>query len=124
MVRLSFHDCVGGCDGCVNIENDSNNGLADLIADLDLVYKDNDFGDVLSRADHWAIMGIWAVQTTIDNAVSNGYDVPDLDVEYTYGRTVGFYSFYFILLVEVIHYKRIVQQHLILLMWKISLMPP
>ena len=90
MVRLSFHDCVGGCDGCVNIENDSNNGLADLIAALDLVYDENDFKDILSRADHWAIMGIWAVQTTIDNAVSNGYTVPDLNVEYTYGRTVGF----------------------------------
>jgi len=87
MVRLSFHDCVGGCDGCVNIENDSNNGLADLIAALDLVYDENDFKDILSRADHWAIMGIWAVQTTIDNAVSNGYTVPDLNVEYTYGRT-------------------------------------
>ena len=90
MVRLSFHDCVGGCDGCINIENDSNNGLADLIDALDLVYTDNDFGDILSRADHWAIMGIWAVQSTIDNAVSNGYAVPDLAVEYTYGRTVGF----------------------------------
>ena len=92
MVRLSFHDCVGGCDGCINIENDSNNGLADLIDALDLVYTDNDFGDILSRADHWAIMGIWAVQSTIDNAVSNGYAVPDLAVEYTYGRTVGFYK--------------------------------
>ena len=91
MVRLSFHDCVGGCDGCVNIENDSNNGLADLIAALDLVYTENKFGDIpLSRADHWAIMGIWAVQTTIDNAVSNGYNVPDLAVDYTVGRTVGF----------------------------------
>merc|ERR1712112_586579 len=50
MVRLSFHDCVGGCDGCVNIENDTNNGLADLIAALDLVYTDNKFGDIpLSR---------------------------------------------------------------------------
>jgi len=88
MVRLSFHDCVGGCDGCVNIENDSNNGLADLIAALDLVYTENKFGDIpLSRADHWAIMGIWAVQTTIDNAVSNGYNVPDLAVDYTVGRT-------------------------------------
>ena len=89
MVRLSFHDCVGGCDGCINIDNDSNNGLADLVAALDDVYTTNGLSSLLSRADHWAIMGIWAVQNTIDNAVSNGYSVPDLDVDYTYGRQVG-----------------------------------
>ena len=88
MVRLSFHDCVGGCDGCLNIENDSNNGLADLVAALDTVYLENGFNETLSRADHWAIMGIWAVQNTIDNANNAGYSVPDLAVEYTYGRTV------------------------------------
>ena len=92
MVRLSFHDCVGGCDGCVNIDNDSNNGLADLIAALDDVYTTNELSSILSRADHWAIMGIWAVQNTIDNAVTNGYDVPDLDVDYTYGRIVKCYN--------------------------------
>ena len=89
---LSFHDCVGGCDGCINTDNDSNNGLADLIAALDDVYTTNELSSLLTRADHWAIMGVWAVQNTIDNAVSNGYDVPDLDVDYTYGRTVGFIS--------------------------------
>ena len=88
MVRLTFHDCVGGCDGCLNIENYSNNGLADLVAALDTVYLENGFNETLSRADHWAIMGIWAVQNTIDNANSAGYSVPDLDVEYTYGRLV------------------------------------
>ena len=26
-VRLSFHDCVGGCDGCIDIDlTDSSNG--------------------------------------------------------------------------------------------------
>ena len=88
MVRLSFHDCVGGCDGCLNIENEDNNGLADLVVALDIVYLENGFNETLSRADHWAIMGIWAVQNTIDNANNAGYSVPDLAVEYTYGRTV------------------------------------
>merc|ERR1712025_1500530 len=87
MVRLSFHDCVGGCDGCINIENDSNNGLADLVAALDTVYLENGFNETLSRADHWAIMGIWAVQNTIDNANGAGYSIPDLGLDYTYGRT-------------------------------------
>ena len=68
MVRLTFHDCVGvyksflninfcfikiliegGCDGCVNIDNDSNNGLADLIDELEAVYQENDFESVISR---------------------------------------------------------------------------
>ena len=39
------------------------------------------------RADMWAILGIWAVQQTIDN--NNVSTVPDLQVDYTYGRLVG-----------------------------------
>ena len=35
----------------------------------------------------WAILGIWAVQQTIDN--NNVSAVPDLQVDYTYGRLVG-----------------------------------
>ena len=26
-LRLAFHDCVGGCDGCVDLQNPENNGL-------------------------------------------------------------------------------------------------
>lgn len=26
LVRLSFHDCVGGCDGCINKDNPENAG--------------------------------------------------------------------------------------------------
>ena len=33
----------------MNIDNDSNNGLADLIADLEDVYEENDFASVISR---------------------------------------------------------------------------
>lgn len=25
-IRLAFHDCVGGCDGCLNLRNPSNAG--------------------------------------------------------------------------------------------------
>ena len=41
------------------------------------------------RADMWAILGIWAVQQTIDN--NNVSAVPDLQVDYTYGRVVRTY---------------------------------
>ena len=26
-LRLAFHDCVGGCDGCINVNNHDNAGL-------------------------------------------------------------------------------------------------
>jgi len=86
MVRLSFHDCVGGCDGCLNINNTENNGLADLVAGLEAVYQDNGFESLVSRADMWAILGVWAVQQTIDRSNENGVTVPNLQVNYTYGR--------------------------------------
>ena len=81
MLRLTFHDCVGitsvslhhfkliftwanvwhsgGCDGCINVEDSSNNGLADLIADLEEVFQKNDFNDTLSRYWGWDETGIW-----------------------------------------------------------------
>ena len=93
MVRLSFHDCVGGCDGCLNINNTENNGLADLVAGLEAVYQDNGFESLVSRADMWAILGVWAVQQTIDRSNENGVIVPDLQVNYTYGRVVSFFEY-------------------------------
>lgn len=58
IVRLSFHDCVGGCDGCINIGNPSNAGLEDAIAIMEDVYTTvkNDNIDI-TRADLWAIGG-------------------------------------------------------------------
>ena len=26
IVRMAFHDCVGGCDGCLDLKNPSNRG--------------------------------------------------------------------------------------------------
>jgi len=67
-LRLAFHDCVGGCDGCLNVDNPSNAGLADLVADLDAVYLENGYDTVLSRADLWALAGIYAVDKGIEFA--------------------------------------------------------
>merc|ERR1711935_120359 len=58
IVRLSFHDCVGGCDGCINIDNDSNAGLDDAIDIMEDVYTTvKADGIVITRADLWAIGG-------------------------------------------------------------------
>ena len=34
-LRLSFHDCVGGCDGCVNVAQAANIGLGRINDILD-----------------------------------------------------------------------------------------
>merc|ERR1712038_26988 len=89
MVRLTFHDCVGGCDGCLNVNDPDNAGLEDLVTALEAVYQSEGLNDTISRADMWALLGIWAVQQTIDKSNDECLDcdtVPDLAVEFQWGR--------------------------------------
>jgi len=59
-VRLGFHDCVGGCDGCVNLSNPANAGL-DLPMDvLRPIVKRYD--NLLTRADVWALAAMTAAE--------------------------------------------------------------
>jgi len=95
-VRLTFHDCVGGCAGCLNINDHDNAGLEDLVADLESVYINDGIDSIMSRADMWALMGIWAInQTIIDNnddcaagthTNANCETVPDLEATFQWGR--------------------------------------
>merc|ERR1711915_965035 len=87
-VRLSFHDCVGGCDGCLNIDNPDNFGLEDIVADLDTLYLDNNYAELLSRADLWAYAGYVSLGKAVDKANINCQDdcVPALDLAFRYGR--------------------------------------
>jgi len=89
-VRLAFHDCVGGCDGCLNVNNEDNAGLADLVADLDTLYLAEGYNNVLSRADFWALAGIYAVDKTIelanDNCDEDDCQVPDSGLVFQWGR--------------------------------------
>jgi hypothetical protein len=55
-LRLSFHDCVGGCDGCIDLENPENFGLQRPIHALQPIveqYANAETG--VSRADIWAL---------------------------------------------------------------------
>ena len=61
-VRLAFHDCVGGCDGCVNLSNPENFGL-DIPIDA-LAPIVSQYSDVLTRADIWVLAGMVAAQET------------------------------------------------------------
>mmetsp|Transcript_1395 Transcript_1395/g.3529 ORF Transcript_1395/g.3529 Transcript_1395/m.3529 type:complete len:540 (-) Transcript_1395:91-1710(-) len=52
-LRLGFHDCVGGCDGCIDLDNADNKGLKEPIeAIADIV---EEFRGSYSRADIWAL---------------------------------------------------------------------
>ena len=71
----------GGCDGCLNVNNPDNAGLADLVDSLDTVYTTNDYDTVLSRADFWALAGVYGVDKTIelnnDDCEEDDCAVPD-----------------------------------------------
>jgi hypothetical protein len=47
--RLAFHDCVGGCDGCLNLDQTDNNGLAPIVTALEAVYQSNNLSSIISR---------------------------------------------------------------------------
>ena len=92
MLRLTFHDCVGGCDGCLNVDDPDNAGLESLVTDLEQVYQEEGLVDIISRADLWALLGIWAVEQTIARNNEECEDcgqVPDLQVEFQWGRVVS-----------------------------------
>merc|ERR1719500_1655462 len=65
-LRLAFHDCVGGCDGCLNVHNEANTGLQPFMKTLDNLYKAKQYANVLSRADFWALASVYAVRKTVE----------------------------------------------------------
>jgi hypothetical protein len=63
-VRLSFHDCVGGCDGCLDLTNPDNNGLNFAIDALNGVVDEFSDSEWLTRADIWVLAGLTAAEVT------------------------------------------------------------
>ena len=68
-VRLGFHDCVGGCDGCLDLSNPDNNGLDEAITALDNVVATYgpSSANGLSRADIWALAALTAAEVAQPN---------------------------------------------------------
>ncbi|XP_067949960.1 putative ascorbate peroxidase [Watersipora subatra] len=68
LVRLIFHDCVGGCNGCINLElvdnggDFANRGLARYIDRLDARFEDARNAGIESRADYWALCAAEALR--------------------------------------------------------------
>jgi hypothetical protein len=74
-VRLGFHDCVGGCDGCVNLSNPDNNGL-ELPIDQLAPIVDQYTGTGITRADVWAIAAmVGANDSQAQNNAAQDYEV-------------------------------------------------
>ena len=62
LVRLSFHDCMVKCDGCVNLNNQRSSGLRPIYNAINGIYDNEGYGDSeMSRADFIALAGITAV---------------------------------------------------------------
>ena len=52
---LGFHDCVGGCNGCINFNNPDNNGLKPAVDNLTKLYIANGYKNIgVSLADYFA----------------------------------------------------------------------
>jgi len=58
-IRLGFHDCVGGCDGCVDLLNPDNKGLDYPVDLLDVIVAKYAVQGV-TRADIWALAAMTA----------------------------------------------------------------
>ena len=68
LVRLAFHDAMGGVDCEVNLDDSEHNGLANTIAELEAIWTNNQDDLVgLSRADFCA----WAYVAGFYLAVPN-----------------------------------------------------
>mmetsp|Transcript_29448 Transcript_29448/g.46406 ORF Transcript_29448/g.46406 Transcript_29448/m.46406 type:complete len:582 (-) Transcript_29448:87-1832(-) len=73
IVRLSFHDCVGGCDGAVNLANPANHGLETILADIGGVVTNLQAltSFPLNRADAWALIEQRTIHFTADKHSAN-----------------------------------------------------
>jgi len=70
-LRLGFHDCVGGCDGCVDMTNPDNQGLQEPI---DAIYPIVDmFKASYSRADIWAMATLVSADLAVVDGRPHGY---------------------------------------------------
>ena len=62
-----FHDCVGSCDACINVDNPENAGLELAVEILEDIYeKVETAGIEVSRADVWVIAGRVAAENGME----------------------------------------------------------
>jgi len=80
-VRIAFHDCVGGCDGCINRANPDNFGpMLDTLTDIDRIY-DSKYRNSMSRADFYILTAVTGLEEALEFNNAN------------LTQTFGFFSF-------------------------------
>lgn len=84
-LRLSFHDCIDGCNGCINGLNPDNAKLKLFILELEnliIQYEFKSFyGKYMTRADFWALSGMRAAYLS-----SNYTGLTPVSVNFKVGR--------------------------------------
>ena len=68
LVRLAFHDFVGGCDGCINHNNRDNGGLSRYTSLLNPIC--DKYIEEMSRADCWMLAAVTAIEHAWGNAMT------------------------------------------------------
>ena len=66
LVRLLFHDCVTGCDGCLDLGNPENNGLGEIYQEVNTLYNSQFSNTGMSRADFIALQAVVAIRVAAD----------------------------------------------------------
>lgn len=96
LYRLAFHDCVGGCDGSINVANAANNGLNTTVVLLNSAYTSNNtsrspnktfINTYLSRADFFTLVELRAIGYGIDRAGQGFATFNNATPAFKYGRS-------------------------------------
>ena len=66
-VRVAFHDCVGGCNGCIKLCQAGNAGIRQYTDALEALRDDpvDDFSTDFTRADFWALASVAALERAV-----------------------------------------------------------
>lgn len=90
LIRLFFHDCVTGCDGCIDLNNIENNGLAGIFQEVNALYDDEFATSGMSRGDFYALASVVAVREGSAQQVCPQMDpnctIPVPEMSILYGR--------------------------------------
>jgi len=87
-VRIAFHDCVGGCDGCINRDNPDNAGfMFDSLDVMDRVYEKK-YKSEMSRADFYILTGVTALEESLkfNNANLTSNYLRPVKFKFKFGR--------------------------------------
>jgi hypothetical protein len=84
-IRLAFHDCITGCNGCIDAANPDNGGLKDIATELSKMHSElkheRYYGLYLSRSDLWVLVSFRAVYIA-----SNYPDLTESILNFKFGR--------------------------------------